>query len=80
MLWSIIVDVLVGALVGWLAGLIMGSNGSWLRNIIVGIVGSGIGILLGKVLPIGPNGWLGGLIFSVAGACLLIWVCRKIFK
>ena len=39
MLWSII----VGGIIGWLAGKLMGSRGGVLRNIILGIVGSGVG-------------------------------------
>ena len=39
MIWSII----VGGVIGWLAGKLMGSKGGVLRNIILGIVGSGVG-------------------------------------
>ena len=39
MLWSII----VGGIIGWLAGKLMNSKGGILRNIILGIVGSGVG-------------------------------------
>ena len=39
MIWSII----VGGLIGWLAGKLMNSKGGLLRNIILGIVGSGVG-------------------------------------
>ena len=34
-LWTI----LMGALTGWLAGKIMKSQGGWLRNIIIGVIG-----------------------------------------
>ena len=37
MLWNIIITILIGALVGWLAGLIMKTNhGFWLR-VLLGI-------------------------------------------
>ena len=39
MIWSII----VGGVIGWLAGKLMKSKGGVLRNIILGIVGSGVG-------------------------------------
>ena len=50
MLWSII----VGGIIGWLAGKLMGSRGGVLRNIILGIVGSGVG------------NWLAGAVGLVA--------------
>ncbi len=40
---SIIVWIVIGGLAGWAAGAIMKSEGSILRNIIVGIVGALIG-------------------------------------
>ena len=59
MIWSII----VGGLIGWLAGKLMGSRGGILRNIILGIVGSGVG------------NWLAGAIGLVArwAAFSLAW-------
>ena len=38
MIWSII----VGGLIGWLAGKLMHSRGGLLRNILLGIAGSGV--------------------------------------
>ena len=38
-----IVIILVGALIGWLAGQIMGGGGGLVMNIIIGIVGSFVG-------------------------------------
>ncbi|MDR3238018.1 MAG: GlsB/YeaQ/YmgE family stress response membrane protein, partial [Spirochaetia bacterium] len=40
---SIIIWLIIGAFVGWLAGLIMKSEGGLLYNIILGIVGSAVG-------------------------------------
>ena len=35
--------LIMGALVGWIAGKLMDAEGSLLRNIIVGIIGSAVG-------------------------------------
>ena len=45
---QIIVSLLIGGLVGWLAGKIMHSKGGLLRNILVGIVGGALGGWLGS--------------------------------
>lgn len=45
MLWNIIVWIVVGALAGWIASMIMGRNASMgaIANIIVGIIGAFVG-------------------------------------
>lgn len=50
MIWSII----VGGVIGWLAGKLMGSKGGVLRNIILGIVGSGVGNWLAGAIGLVP--------------------------
>jgi len=78
-MWNIIVTIIIGALSGWIAGKIMKSEGSLLRNIIIGLFGGILGGFLGKLIGIGANGLIGGIIISVAGSCLLIWLVKKIF-
>jgi len=72
MLWDIIWSILIGALVGWVAGIIMKSKGGFVRNAIMGILG---GVVAGILLP----GWL-GIIGSIIGACLVIWVYEKFIQ
>lgn len=69
---GIVISILIGALVGWVAGIIMKSKGGFIRNAIMGILG---GAVAGLILP----GWL-GYIGSVIGACLVIWVYEKFIK
>ena len=73
-----ILNLILGALSGFIAGKIMDSKGGLLRNIIVGIVGSSLGGWIAGLLGIHSTG-LGGILVSVAGACLLIWIARKLF-
>ncbi|MCI2056557.1 MAG: GlsB/YeaQ/YmgE family stress response membrane protein [Oscillibacter sp.] len=68
-----------GALIGWIASLIMKSKSSILRNIIVGIVGSSLGGWLAGLIGLHGTG-VGSILISVAGACLLVWLARKLFK
>jgi uncharacterized membrane protein YeaQ/YmgE (transglycosylase-associated protein family) len=79
LVWKILVAVLLGALIGWLAGKIMKSEGSFLRNMILGIVGAALGGWLGSLIKIG-GGWVMSIILAIAGACLIIFLWRLIFK
>ena len=84
-LYDIIVAVVIGAIAGWLAGIIMHSKGGLLRNIIVGILGGFVGSFLFGLLNIsislslGPIS-LGTIIVSAIGACIVIFIVNKLFK
>jgi uncharacterized membrane protein YeaQ/YmgE (transglycosylase-associated protein family) len=78
-LWQLIVAILLGALIGWLAGKLMKSDGSFLRNLILGILGAALGGWLGGLIGIG-GGWVMSIILAIAGACLIIFLWRLIFK
>ncbi|MBQ3895256.1 MAG: GlsB/YeaQ/YmgE family stress response membrane protein [Clostridia bacterium] len=78
MLWKILVAIVLGGLAGWLASKIMKSDGSLLRNIILGIVGGALGGWLGGLIGIG-GGWVMSVILAIAGSCLIIFLWRLIF-
>ena len=75
---SILLWLIFGALVGWLAGIIMESKKSLLRNIVLGISGSFVGGFVASLMGIGAiRGFnIVNIVISVAGACLLIFVAR----
>lgn len=78
---NFILSLIVGALAGYIAGRIMKSSGGIIRNIILGVVGSAVGGFLASLLGLYAKTFsIGGLIISVAGACLVIWIGRKLFK
>lgn len=73
--------IIIGAVAGWLAGLVFKGGGFGLfGNIVVGIVGGFIGFwLLGKLdLSLG-NDLLGTIITSVLGAGVLLFIA-SLFK
>lgn len=76
MLWSII----VGGIIGWLAGKLMGSRGGVLRNIILGIVGSGVGNWLAGTVGLVARNSLGSFLIGLGGACVVLLICRILFK
>ncbi len=72
----IILWLLFGALVGWLASLVMDKNRNMglIANIIVGLIGSALGMWLMSVLGFGTVDAFSftGLLVSVGGAAILI--------
>lgn len=84
-LYDIFVTLAIGAISGWIAGIIMGSKGNIIRNIIIGIVGGFVGSYLFELLNInislslGPIN-LGIIVVSAVGACIVLFVVNKIFK
>jgi uncharacterized membrane protein YeaQ/YmgE (transglycosylase-associated protein family) len=75
---SLIMMILVGGIVGWLAGLIMKTHRQMgvLADIVVGIVGSALGTWVFSLLTLAPYGPLGALIVDVVGAVLLIGILK----
>ena len=79
---DLLVSVLIGAVAGWLAGLLMKSKSTGVViNIILGIVGGFVGGWLFNTLGINAiSGWTGSIVTSTIGAIVLIFVGRTLFK
>jgi uncharacterized membrane protein YeaQ/YmgE (transglycosylase-associated protein family) len=79
-----IVNIIVGAIVGWLASIIAKTNNQMgcLWNIVVGIVGAAIGNWIATMVthrPYTSNEFtLTGFLISLGGAVLLIFILRAI--
>ncbi len=74
--------LIIGAIAGWLAGLIMKSgNSGLLVNIMIGCVGAFLGGWLFGVLGISSGGGLiGSLITALIGAIVLLFIIGLIKK
>jgi uncharacterized membrane protein YeaQ/YmgE (transglycosylase-associated protein family) len=80
-LQSLIIFLAIGAVAGWLAGLIMKGRGfGLLGNIVVGIIGAILGGFLFGALGIVGGGLIGSLITAVAGAVALLFLIGLIKK
>ena len=80
MLKKLIVEIVIGAVVGFIAGKIMETkDNGFVVNAILGIIGGFVGGFIGNLLGIG-GGWITGTILAVVGACLVIFVLRKVMK
>ena len=74
---NILLWIVLGALAGWLAGMIMGGERrGWLGNILVGILGAALGGMVASLLGLGGvDGFnLYSLLVAVGGSCLLLWI------
>ncbi len=71
---GIIVSLIIGAVVGWLASLVMETNAQMgsIANVIVGIVGSALGFWLAGILGLAAQGASMAWVVAIAGACILI--------
>ena len=72
---SLLWFLLVGALVGWIAGMIFKGRGfGVVGNIVVGVIGAMLGGFVFQVLGIASYGLLGNIVMSVIGALLLLFL------
>ncbi len=80
-LQSFVIFLLIGAIAGWLAGVITKGSGFGLAgNIVVGIVGAFLGGFCFGLLGIVAYGFAGRLVFAVVGALLFTWLLRYVRK
>jgi len=80
---SIIVILILGALAGWLAGLVFQGGGlGLLGNIVVGIIGGFIGYWLLPKLGVNIDtgkGWLNYVLTAAIGAIVLLILINLVF-
>ena len=72
-MYEILIICVIGAIAGWLAGVIVNSESdSMLLDIVIGIIGGYIGYrLFGNKLNITSNIWINKIITATAGAAIL---------
>ena len=80
---GIIATLIIGAIAGWLGGTIYkGSGLGLIGNIVVRILGSGVGSwLLGSVFDISvEDGCIGSILTGAIGAIVILFLINLIFK
>ena len=80
---GLLMILLAGAVIGWLASIIMKTNESMgaIANIIIGLIGAVIGRFVSGFLlheKFGTNFTVPGLLFGVIGACILIAIMKAL--
>ncbi len=80
MLTKLIVELVIGGLCGCAANKIMkGPSNGIIKNVLLGLAGGVVGGFLGNLIGLG-DGWITGIVLSIAGSCLIVWLFRKLFK
>jgi uncharacterized membrane protein YeaQ/YmgE (transglycosylase-associated protein family) len=79
---GIIIWIVFGALVGWIASMLMGGGGGLVWDIVVGIIGAVVGGFVMSLLGQGGvNGFtLYSFLVAILGACILIAIVRALSK
>ena len=79
---SILVWIIFGGLAGWIASALMGSEGGLVWDIILGIVGAGLGgLVMGLFGQAGVTGFnLYSIVVAIVGAIILIAISRAFRK
>ena len=72
--------MIIGGIVGWLASIMMKTNAQMgaVANVLVGVVGAGLGAWIAGLLGIAPVGGLLSFAVSLGGAVLLIAILSQI--
>jgi uncharacterized membrane protein YeaQ/YmgE (transglycosylase-associated protein family) len=80
-LQTLLIILAVGAVAGWLAGVIMkGSGYGLLGDIVIGIIGAFVGGFLFGLLGFEAVGLIGRIISATVGAVVLIFILRLLKK
>jgi uncharacterized membrane protein YeaQ/YmgE (transglycosylase-associated protein family) len=81
---NLIVSLIIGGIVGWLASMVMKTNAQMgmIANVLVGIVGSALGFWLAGVMGLGASGAIAQWLVAIGGAAVLIAILKalNIFK
>jgi uncharacterized membrane protein YeaQ/YmgE (transglycosylase-associated protein family) len=81
---NILVTIIIGGVIGWLASLIMKTNAQMgiLANVIVGIIGAFLGFWIAGLVGVATTDNVVRWIVALVGAVILIAILKalKIFK
>lgn len=77
---SLIISLIMGGIVGWLASIVMKTNAQMglIANVLIGMGGSFLGFWIAGALGIVPAGSIVRFLIAVAGAALLIFILGKL--
>jgi uncharacterized membrane protein YeaQ/YmgE (transglycosylase-associated protein family) len=76
LIWSTI----IGAIAGCIASAFMSEKSGLFKNILLGILGGFVGGFLFGLIGFHADGTVARLVVSVIGACICIWIGRKLFR
>lgn len=80
---SLLIYIIFGGLVGWIASMLMGTDGQQgiILNVIVGVIGAALGSWIFSLLGLGGSitGFnIGSFVVAIVGAVVLIAVVKAV--
>jgi uncharacterized membrane protein YeaQ/YmgE (transglycosylase-associated protein family) len=77
---GLIVSLIIGGIVGWLASIVMKTNAQMgmIANVLVGVVGAWLGGLLAGMLGFAATSTVASIVVAIAGACVLIALLKVV--
>jgi len=77
---NLLVTLIIGGVVGWVASIMMRTNAQMgiLANVVVGIVGSFLGVAVGNALGVRAHTAPASWVVAILGAALLIALLRAL--
>lgn len=77
---NLIISLIIGGIVGWLASIIMKTNAQmgWIANVLVGVIGSALGFWIAGLLGLSASGGIARFLVSIAGAVVLILILQAL--
>ena len=74
-------SLVIGAVAGWLAGLMSRGKGfGCFGNIVVGVIGAVLGGFVFSLVGLTAHGFIGNVICAFIGALVLLWVASLLKK
>ena len=77
---SLLISLALSAAIGFVAAQFMGLTGKWYIYILLGMAGGLVGSILFGLIGFSAHSLLSQAIVSVIGACLVIFLYRRIMK
>ncbi len=76
---ELLISLAISGLCGYLAGKMMNMSGAWWVYILLGLAGGAVGNFVFNLAGFAITSSLGGVIASVVGAMIVIFVYRQFF-
>ena len=77
---GLLISLALSGLAGYIGGTFMGVTGPWYFNVLLGLVGGVVGNIVLGLIGIGSYSIIGDTIFSIIGACIVVFLYRKLKK
>lgn len=77
---GVFATAVIGVLAGWIADILLGRRHSLFMKLLIGVMGSFIGVFIAQRLALPFAGFWGGLLVASVGATLFLAVLGLVFR